>query len=107
MYRLLYILRHTFLVLKETKRIAFITIISLLVGMIALGSTYIVGLKLFQSSLSLKEKVKIVVFFKQGLSFQDISNTTSAISSIEGVRGLKVTTPDEAKNEFTEAFPSI
>jgi len=105
MYRLIYVLRNTFLVLKETKKIALVTIISLLVGMVALGSTYIVGSKLFQSSLSLKEKVKIVVFFKQGLSSNDILSATSAISSIDGVKSVKVTTPDEAKEEFVNIFP--
>jgi len=105
MYRILYILRHTLLVLKETKKIAIITVLSLLVGMVALGSTYIIGTKLFQSSLSLKEKVRIVVFFKQNLNSTDLDSTISTISAIDGVKHVTVTTPDQAKEEFTKIFP--
>jgi len=105
MYRILYILRHTLLVLKETKKIAIITVLSLLVGMVALGSTYIIGTKLFQGSLSLKEKVRIVVFFKQNLNSTDLDSTISTISAIDGVKHVTVTTPDQAKEEFTKIFP--
>jgi cell division transport system permease protein len=92
-------------VLKETKKIAIITVLSLLVGMVALGSTYIIGTKLFQSSLSLKEKVRIVVFFKQNLNSTDLDSTISTISAIDGVKHVTVTTPDQAKEEFTKIFP--
>lgn len=105
MYRLLYIFRHTFLVLKGTKKVAFITVVSLLVGMVALGSTYIVGFKLFKSSLSLKEKVKIIVFFKKDLLPEDVNKAVSMISSIEGVKSTLITTPEEAKVEFENLFP--
>lgn len=105
MFRILYILRHTFLVLKETKKIAIVTVLSLLVGMVALGSTYIIGNKLFQSSLTLKEKVRIVVFFKQNLNSSDVESTVSTISAIDGVKGVTLTTPDQAKDEFVKVFP--
>jgi hypothetical protein len=80
-------------------------VLSLLVGMVALGSTYIIGTKLFQSSLSLKEKVRIVVFFKQNLNSTDLDSTISTISAIDGVKHVTVTTPDQAKEEFTKIFP--
>lgn len=105
MFRLFYILRHTFLILKETKKIALITILSLFVGMVALGSTYIVGTKLFQSSLTLKEKVRIVVFFKQGLNRDEVENSLAAIRSIDGVKNVVITTPEEGKQEFLRVFP--
>ncbi|BAL81178.1 cell division protein FtsX [Caldisericum exile] len=105
MYRLFYVLRHTLLVLKETKKIAFITVLSLLVGMLALGSTYIIGTKLFQSSLTLKEKVRIVVFFKQNLNSSDVESSVSTIRSIDGVKSVTLTTPEQAKDEFIKIFP--
>ncbi|WP_424586387.1 cell division protein FtsX [Caldisericum exile] len=98
-------MRHTLLVLKETKKIAIVTIISLLVGMVALGSTYIIGKKLFQSSLTLKEKVRIVVFFKQNLNGADVESTISTINAIDGVKSVTLTTPDQAKEEFIKIFP--
>ena len=105
MYRLLYVLRNTFLILKSTKRIALVTIISIFIGMVALGSTYIVGTKLFSSSLTLKEKVKITVFFKQNTQKDDVSNSVSTIAAIDGVKDVKLTTPEEAKADFIQVFP--
>jgi len=105
MFRVFYILRQTYLILKETKKVAVITVISLFVGMVALGSTYVVGSKLFQSSLSLREKVHIVVFFKQNLLDKDVERTVSAIKAIDGVKEVKLTTPEEGKDEFLKVFP--
>lgn len=105
MYRLLYVLRNTFLLLKSTKRIALVTIISIFIGMVALGSTYIVGTKLFSSSLTLREKVRITVFFKQNTQKDDVNNSVSTIASIDGVKDVKLTTPDEAKADFIQVFP--
>ncbi len=105
MYRLFYILRQSFLLIKQSKKIVFITIIFLVIGMITLGSTYIIGQKLFQSSLSMKEKVYIHVFFKIDASSDDIKNTTQVIQNIDGVKSVQVITSEQAKEEFLSIFP--
>lgn len=105
MYRLFYILRQSFLLIKQSKKIVFITVIFLVIGMITLGSTYIIGQKLFQSSLSMKEKVYIHVFFKIDASSEDIKNTTQVIQNIDGVRSVQLITSEQAKEEFLSIFP--
>lgn len=105
MYRLFYILRQSFLLIKQSKKIVFITVIFLVIGMITLGSTYIIGQKLFQSSLSMKEKVYIHVFFKIDASSEDIKNTTQVIQNIDGVKSVQLITSEQAKEEFLSIFP--
>lgn len=105
MYRLFYILRQSFLLIKQSKKVVFITVIFLVIGMITLGSTYIIGQKLFQSSLSMKEKVYIHVFFKIDASSEDIKNTTQVIQNIDGVKSVQLITSEQAKEEFLSIFP--
>lgn len=105
MYRLYYILRQSFVLIKQSKKIVFITIIFLIIGMLTLGSTYIIGEKLFRSSLSLKEKVYIHVFFKMDATYDEIKNTVQVIENIEGIKTVQLITNEQAKQEFLQIFP--
>lgn len=105
MYRLFYILRQSLLLFKQSKKIVFVSILFLLIGMLTLGSTYIVGQKLFQSSLSLKEKVYIHVFFKIDSAIEDIKNTVEIVQNIEGVKNVQLITSEQAKQDFLNIFP--
>lgn len=105
MYRTFYILRQTGLLIKQSKKIIFVTVLFLIIGMLTLGSTYIVGQKLFQSSLSLKQKVNIHVFFKLDTAENDIKNTIETIKNIYGVKSAELITNEQAKEEFLQIFP--
>lgn len=105
MRRLIYILRQTVLLMKESKKIALVSTIFLIVGMLTLGSTYIIGQKLFETSFSLKQKINITVFFKLDANSSDISNTVDAIKLIDGVKSVDVKTSEQAKNDFISLYP--
>jgi cell division transport system permease protein len=91
--------------MKESKKIALVSIIFLIVGMLTLGSTYIIGQKLFETSFSLKQKINITVFFKLDANSSDISNTVDAIKLIDGVKSVDVKTSEQAKDDFISLYP--
>jgi len=91
--------------MKESKKIALVSTIFLIVGMLTLGSTYIIGQKLFETSFSLKQKINITVFFKLDANSSDISNTVDAIKLIDGVKSVDVKTSEQAKNDFISLYP--
>jgi cell division transport system permease protein len=93
------------LLIKESKKIAFVSILFLIVGMLTLGSTYIIGQKLFETSFSLKQKINITAFFKIDAIPNDISNTIDAIKMIDGVKDVVVKTSEQAKNDFITLYP--
>lgn len=105
MFRFFYLLRQTMLLFKESKKIIFITIVFLTIGIVTLGSTYIIGTKLFQSSLSVTNKLNITAFFSLDTTPQEIANTTEEIKSIDGVKSVSLITNEQAKQDFLNVFP--
>ncbi len=105
MFRFFYLLRQTMLLFKESKKIIFITIVFLTIGIVTLGSTYIIGTKLFQSSLSVTNKLNITAFFSLDTTPQEIANTTEEIKSIDGVKSVSLITSEQAKQDFLNVFP--
>ncbi|MGC8721732.1 MAG: cell division protein FtsX [Caldisericaceae bacterium] len=105
MHRLIYILRQTLLLVKESKKIALASIVFLIIGMLTLGSTYIIGQKLFQTSFSLKQKINITVFFKVDAVPSDILNTVDAVKLIDGVKSVELKTSEQAKDDFISLYP--
>jgi len=105
MFRFFYLLRQTILLFKESKKIIFITIVFLTIGIVTLGSTYIIGTKLFQSSLSVTNKLNITAFFSLDTTPQEIANTTEEIKSIDGVKSVSLITNEQAKQDFLNVFP--
>ncbi len=105
MYRLFYILRQGGLLLKESKKAVLISIIFLTIGFVAIGSSYIVGERLFASSLSLKSKVNITVFFKNNAEESDIKQSIDEIKAIDGVKSVEIIDKAQAKNNFLKLFP--
>jgi len=105
MFRFFYLLRQTMLLFKESKKIIFITIVFLTIGIVTLGSTYIIGTKLFQSSLSATNKLNITAFFSLDTTPQEIANTTEEIKSIDGVKSVSLITSEQAKQDFLNVFP--
>lgn len=105
MFRLLYVLRQTALLFKESKKIIFITIVFLTIGIVTLGSTYIIGTKLFQSSLSVTSKLTITGFFSLDATPQEIANVTEEIKAIDGVKSISLITSEQAKQDFLNVFP--
>ncbi|MCX6088254.1 MAG: permease-like cell division protein FtsX [Caldiserica bacterium] len=105
MFRFFYLLRQTMLLFKESKKIIFITIVFLTIGIVTLGSTYIIGTKLFQSSLSATNKLNITAFFSLDTTPQEIANTTEEIKSIDGVKSVSLITNEQAKQDFLNVFP--
>ena len=105
MFRFLYVLRQTTLLFKESKKIVFITIIFLTIGIVTLGSTYIIGTKLFQSSLSVTSKLNITAFFKLDAMPEEIVKTTGEIKSIDGVKSISLITNEQAMEDFLNVFP--
>jgi cell division transport system permease protein len=93
------------LLFKESKKIIFITIVFLTIGIVTLGSTYIIGTKLFQSSLSATNKLNITAFFSLDTTPQEIANTTEEIKSIDGVKSVSLITNEQAKQDFLNVFP--
>jgi cell division transport system permease protein len=93
------------LLFKESKKIIFITIVFLTIGIVTLGSTYIIGTKLFQSSLSATNKLNITAFFSLDTTPQEIANTTEEIKSIDGVKSVSLITSEQAKQDFLNVFP--
>jgi cell division transport system permease protein len=105
MFRFFYLLRQTMLLFKESKKIIFITIVFLTIGIVTLGSTYIIGTKLFQGSLSVTNKLNITAFFSLDTTPQEIANTTEEIKSIDGVKSVSLITNEQAKQDFLNVFP--
>ena len=105
MYRLFYILRQGGLLLKESKKAVLISIIFLTIGFVAIGSSYIVGERLFASSLSLKSKVNITVFFKNDAEESDIKQSIDEIKAIDGVKSVEIIDKSQAKDNFLKLFP--
>ena len=105
MFRFFYLLRQTILLFKESKKIIFITIVFLTIGIVTLGSTYIIGTKLFQGSLSVTNKLNITAFFSLDTTPQEIANTTEEIKSIDGVKSVSLITNEQAKQDFLNVFP--
>jgi cell division transport system permease protein len=105
MFRFFYLLRQTMLLFKESKKIIFITIVFLTIGIVTLGSTYIIGTKLFQGSLSVTNKLNITAFFSLDTTPQEIANTTEEIKSIDGVKSVSLITSEQAKQDFLNVFP--
>lgn len=105
MFRFFYIIRQTLLLFKESKKIIFITVIFLTIGIVTLGSTYIIGTKLFQSSLSVTSKLNITAFFKLDSTPEEITNTTGEIKSIDGVKSVSLITSTQAMEDFLNVFP--
>ena len=105
MYRFLYILRQSFVLLNRMKRAVVIAVIFMSIGFVTIGSSYIFGTNFFKSSLSLKNKVDITVFFKNGTSYSDVEKSVDEIKAINGVSGVNLITNEEAKEMFIKMFP--
>jgi len=105
MFRFYFILRQTILLLKQSKKIIFITIIFLVVGIVTLGATYMIGTKLFESSASLTGKINITAFFKLDAPPEDIERTVESVKAIEGVKSVSLITSEQAKQDFIAIFP--
>ena len=105
MYRFLYILRQSFVLLNRMKRAIFIAIVFMTIGFVTVGSSYLFGVNFFKSSLSLKNKVDITVFFKNGISYSDILKSVDEIKAINGVSNVNLITNEEAKEIFVKMFP--
>jgi cell division transport system permease protein len=93
------------LLFKQSKKIIFITIIFLTIGIVTLGSTYIIGTKLFQSSLSVTSQLNITAFFSLNATPDEITSTTNQIKAIDGVKSVSLITSEQAKQEFLNIFP--
>ncbi len=105
MYRLVHILRQFFLILKESKKAISISIIFLLIGLITLGSSYIVGRKLFRTSLTLKDTISITVFFKLDNTEEETNKCLDVIKEIDGVKNITYIQKEQAKEDFERLFP--
>jgi len=105
MYRFLYILRQSFVLLNRMKRAVIIAVIFMSIGFVTIGSSYIFGTNFFKSSLSLKNKVDITVFFKNGASYSDVVKSVEEIKAINGVSNVNLITNEEAKEMFVKMFP--
>ncbi len=105
MYRLVHILKQFFLILKESKKAIFISIIFLLIGLITLGSSYIVGRKLFRTSLTLKDTISITVFFKLDNTEDETNKCLDVIKEIDGIKNVTFIQKEQAKEDFERLFP--
>ena len=105
MYRFLYILRQSFILLNRMKRAIFIAIVFMTIGFVTIGSSYLFGVNFFKSSLSLRNKVDITVFFKNGVSYSDVLKSVGEIKAINGVSNVRLITNEEAKEIFVKMFP--
>lgn len=105
MYRLVHILRQFFLILKESKKAISISIIFLLIGLITLGSSYIVGRKLFRTSLTLKDTISITVFFKLDNTEEETNKCLDVIKEIDGIKNVTYIQKEQAKEDFERLFP--
>jgi cell division protein FtsX len=93
------------LLLKESKKAVLISVVFLTIGFITIGSSYIVGERLFSSSLSLKNKINITVFFKNNAETSDIEKTIKEVKVIDGVSGVSAIDKNQAKTNFLKLFP--
>jgi len=105
MYRFIHILRQFFLILKESKKAISISIIFLLIGLITLGSSYIVGRKLFRTSLTLKDTISITVFFKLDNTEEETDKCLDVIREIDGIKKVTYVQKEQAKEDFERLFP--
>ncbi len=105
MFRIFYMLRQSLLLLNRSKKVIFISVVFLTIGFVTIGSIYIVGERFFQSSLSLKNKVTITVFFKNTADSGDIRQTVEEIKAIDGVKNVDLITKEQAENNFLKLFP--
>ena len=105
MYRFFYILRQSFVLLSRMKRAVIIAVIFMSIGFVTIGSAYIFGTNFFESSLSLRNKVDITVFFKNGTSYSDVQKSVDEIKAINGVSDVSIITNEEAKEIFIKMFP--
>ncbi len=104
MYRFVHILRQFVILLWESKKAMFISIIFLLIGLTTFGSSYIIGNKLFKTSLTLRKNISITVFFKRD-SENDIKDCIDEIKQIDGVKSVQYITKEQAKENFEKLFP--
>jgi cell division transport system permease protein len=105
MYRILYILRQSVILLNHLKKAATIAVIFLTIGFATIGSSYIFGKSFFESSLSLKNKVEMTVFFKSDVSINDVSKSIDEIKAMDGVSNVTLITNEQAKDIFVKMFP--
>ncbi len=105
MYKFFYILKQSFVLLNRMKKGVIIAVIFMSIGFVTIGSSYIFGRSFFESSLSLKNKVDITVFFKRGISYNDVLKSVDEIEAINGVSSVNVITSEEAKEMFIKMFP--
>ncbi len=105
MYKFFYILKQSFVLLNRMKKGVIIAVIFMSMGFVTIGSSYIFGRSFFESSLSLKNKVDITVFFKRGISYSDVLKSIDEIKAINGVSNVNVITSEEAKEMFIKMFP--
>ncbi len=105
MYRFIHILKQFVILVWESKKPMLTSIVFLLIGLITLGSSYIIGNKLFKTSLTLKKNVSITVFFKADGSESDIKACIDEIKQIDGVKNVKYVTKEQAKENFEKFFP--
>ncbi len=105
MFRLFYMFRQSLLLLNRSKKIIFVSVVFLTIGFVTVGSIYIVGKRFFQSSLSLKNKVTITVFFKTSTSYGDVVKTVNEIKAIDGVKNVSLITKEEGEENFIKLFP--
>jgi len=105
MYRFFYILRQSFVLLSRMKKAVIIAVIFMSIGFVTIGSAYIFGTNFFESSLSLRNKVDMTVFFKNGISYSDVQKSVDEIKAINGVSDVSIITNEEAKEIFIKMFP--
>ncbi len=105
MYKFFYILKQSFVLLNRMKKGVIIAVIFMSIGFVTIGSSYIFGRSFFESSLSLRNKVDITVFFKKGISYNDVLKSVDEIKAINGVSSVNVITSEEAKEMFIKMFP--
>ncbi len=105
MYKFFYILKQSFVLLSRMKKGVIIAVIFMSMGFVTIGSSYIFGRSFFESSLSLRNKVDITVFFKRGISYSDVLKSVDEIKAINGVSSVNIITSEEAKEMFIKMFP--
>ncbi len=99
-----YILKEAFSGFKKSRLSSFASTFSLFVSLLAIGSFVVAGYNVNRLIRSIKEKIEIEVFIRDGVAQSRIDSLRDIVKSINGVEEVVYISKDEAAKIFEKEF---
>lgn len=100
MQRLIYFLRSAFRGLRSNPLVSVLSVVTITVSLLTLGSFALVYMNLRASAASWGSDVQVVAYLSHGLGSDDVNRLSEEISRMAGVSAVKYVSRDDALERF-------